>query len=122
MRAWIYLFIASIFEVAWIYSLKFMQFRKLIKMSFLEIFTHKEGLLMLAPLVGYVLFGLGNIYFFSRAMKAIPAAIAYASWMSIALVCVKVVDVTIFKEAISYQQVIFLLLILIGVVGLKIFA
>lgn len=122
MRAWIYLIIASLFEVAWIYSLKLMQFKKLLTMSFVEIFTSKVGLLMLLPPIGYVAFGLGNIIFFSRAMKSIPAAIAYASWMGVALVCIKIIDTTVFKESISFPQVVFLLLILIGVIGLKLFA
>ncbi len=122
MRAWIYLIIASVFEVAWIYSVKFMDFRKLIKLSLSEVFTQKTGFYVLLPVLGYVVFGVGNIILFSKAMKTIPAGIAYATWMSVALVFVKITDVTIFKEPITLQQTFFILLILIGVVGLKIFA
>src|ERR1700679_3389997 len=111
MRAWIYLIIASIFEVAWIYSVKFMDFRKLIKLSFTEIFTQRAGFLVLLPVLGYVVFGVGNIILFSKAMKSIPAAIAYATWMSVALIFVKITDVTIFKEPITFLQVLFILLI-----------
>ncbi len=122
MRAWIYLIIASIFEVAWIYSVKFMDFRKLIKLSIAEVFTQRAGFYVLLPILGYVVFGVGNIILFSKAMKSIPAAIAYATWMSVALIFVKITDVTIFKEPITFLQVFFILLILTGVVGLKIFA
>jgi quaternary ammonium compound-resistance protein SugE len=122
MRAWIYLIIASIFEVAWIYSVKFMDFRKLLKLSIAEVFTQRAGFYVLLPILGYVVFGIGNIILFSKAMKSIPAAIAYATWMSIALIFVKITDVTIFKEPITLLQTFFILLILTGVIGLKIFA
>src|SRR5579863_9097109 len=112
MRAWIYLLTASVFEVAWIYSIKFMQLRKLLKLSIAEVFTQKEGFYILLPVLGYVVFGVGNIILFSKAMKTIPAAIAYAAWMSVALVFVKITDVAVFKEPITLPQVIFILLIL----------
>jgi multidrug transporter EmrE-like cation transporter len=52
-------------------------------------------------------------------MKTIPAGIAYATWMSVALVFVKISDVVIFKQPITFLHVVFILLILVGVVGLK---
>lgn len=121
MRAWIYLIIASVLEVAWIYSVKFMQFRKFLQIRFDTLFTN-ETLYTIIPVLGYVVFGIGNIILFSKALKSIPAGIAYATWMSVALVFVKITDVTIFKEPITFLQVVFIMLILIGVVGLKIFA
>ena len=121
MRAWIYLIIASVFEVAWIYSVKFMDFRKLLKLSIAEVFTERAGFYVLIPVLGYVIFGVGNIILFSKAMKTIPAAIAYATWMSVALIFVKITDVAIFKQPVTFLQVIFILFILVGVVGLKIF-
>ena len=119
MRAWIYLIIASVFEVAWIYSVKFMQFRELFKINISEFFLSKNFNVIL-PILGYIVFGIGNIILFSKAMKTIPAGIAYDSWMSVALVFVKITDVTIFKQPITFLQVFFILLILVGVVGLKV--
>lgn len=119
MAAWIYLIIASVFEVAWIYSVKFMRFEELFKMRFTELFTQK-GLHITLPILGYIVFGVGNIILFSKAMKTIPAGIAYATWMSVALVFVKITDVTIFKQPITVLQVFFILLILAGVIGLKV--
>jgi|SRR6185312_13097396 len=119
MKEWIYLVIASVFEVAWIYSVKFMRFRDLLKINFTEAFDQKNLPLVL-PILGYIVFGIGNIILFSKAMKTIPAGIAYSVWMSIALVFVKITDVTIFKQPITFLQVFFILLILVGIVGLKI--
>jgi quaternary ammonium compound-resistance protein SugE len=118
MRAWIYLIIASVFEVAWIYSVKFMHFKDLFKIRFGDLFTTKSFYILL-PIIGYVVFGVGNIILFSKAMKTIPAGIAYATWMSVALVFVKISDVVIFKQPITFLHVVFILLILVGVVGLK---
>jgi quaternary ammonium compound-resistance protein SugE len=120
MLPWIYLMTASVFEVAWIYSVKYMQFRQLLKIRLENLYT-QQTLATLIPIFGYIVFGIGNIILFSKAMKSIPAGIAYATWMSVALVFVKITDVTIFKESITFLQIFFILLILIGVAGLKIF-
>lgn len=116
---WIYLIIASISEVAWVYSVKYMRFRDIFKMHFTELFAYKN-LSLILPLLGYIIFGIGNIILFSKAMKTIPAGIAYSVWMSVALVFIKITDVTIFKQPITLLQVIFILLILTGIAGLKI--
>jgi quaternary ammonium compound-resistance protein SugE len=71
------------------------------------------------PLLGYIVFGLGNIYFFSLAMREIPASTAFAVWMALALVFTKVIDVAVFQQPYNMQQVIFTLVILIGIAGLK---
>jgi quaternary ammonium compound-resistance protein SugE len=118
MRDWIYLLIASVLEVAWIYSVKFMHLGQLFKIRFNTFFT-KDTATILIPIIGYVIFGVGNIILFSKALKTIPAGVAYATWMSVALVFVKVADVTIFKQPITFIQIVFILLILTGVIGLK---
>ena len=71
------------------------------------------------PLVGYIIFGLSNIYFFSMAMKGIPASTAFAVWMGLALVFSKTMDVFVFSEPYNMQQILFTGVLLIGIVGLK---
>ena len=119
MIAWIYILIASIFEICWIYSLKYMEFKKLIHAGFVKVFTEKESFLLLIPALLYVAFGLGNIIFFSKAMRTIPASTAFAVWMGVALIGVKIVDVIIIKEPLSATNIIFMAVILVGIVGLK---
>ena len=118
--AWIYLLIASTCEICWIYSLKYFSLKKLLSFKISLLFTSKENMLLLAPGVGYILFGVCNIIFFSKAMKLIPASVAFAIWMAVALIGVKLVDVLVLKESVSLAQILFILLILIGIVGLKI--
>ncbi len=119
MIAWIYILIASFFEVCWIYSLKFLQLKKIMATPFLDFFQKKESMLLLLPALGYVLFGVGNIIFFSKGMKTISASVSYAVWSAIALIGVKIVDVTFLKDTFSLTQALFMGLILIGIFGLK---
>jgi quaternary ammonium compound-resistance protein SugE len=117
--AWIYLFVASVFEVAWTFSLQFMSVRKLKTLHVRSFFSHWESWAILAPFAGYVLFGVGNIYFFSQAMKEIPASTALAVWMGTALIGVKFVEIVFLKTPYDWQQFIYMGLIMIGIVGLK---
>lgn len=117
--AWLYIAIAAIAEVCWIYSLKYMEFKKLLGTSIIKIVTTHEGLLLLLPVALYIVFGLINIVFFSKAMQTLPASLAFAIWMAISLVGVKLTDVLLFKESLSYLNLFFLLLILTGIIGIK---
>lgn len=117
--AWIYLLVASLFEIAWTFSLKFMDVKKMKAIHWTGFFSKKENWVILAPFAGYILFGLANIVFFSMAMKQIPASTALAVWMGVTLIGVKLVDVTVFKESYNGYQLLYMGLILIGIVGLK---
>src|ERR1044072_9537023 len=83
--AWIYLFIASVFEIAWTFSLKFLDFKKIGAIRWTTFFSNRQHLLVLAPLLGYILFGLANVFFFSLSVKQIPTSTALAVWMGVAI-------------------------------------
>jgi quaternary ammonium compound-resistance protein SugE len=53
------------------------------------------------------------------AMKTIPVSTAMAIWFGVALIGVKIVDTYYFKVPFAYSQLFFMLLIIIGVIGLK---
>lgn len=117
---WLYLFIASLFEIGWIFSLKKLSFAEIKKISFQAIAQHPtDNLVILLPLLGYIGFGLANIYFFSLAMKQIPASTAFAIWMGVTLAGVKLIEVVFFKEAIKSMDFLYLTLILVAIIGLK---
>jgi quaternary ammonium compound-resistance protein SugE len=118
--AWIYLLIASCCEICWIYSLKFFSLKKLLTFKLTLLFSDKDNLFLLAPGVGYILFGVGNIICFSKAMKDIPASVAFAAWMAVALLGVKLVDSLVLKEPVSLFQLVFIGFILVGIIGLKV--
>lgn len=121
MISWVYLFIAALCEICWIYSLKYMEFKKLIKTNIIQVFSTKEGVLLLIPVLLYVIFGIVNIVLFSKAMGKISSSVAFAVWTAIALIGVRIVDVYVLKESFSSANLLFFLLIIIGIIGLKIF-
>jgi quaternary ammonium compound-resistance protein SugE len=117
--AWIYLIVAALFEIAWTFSIKYLEMKKVTSIKWLHFFNNTEGIYTLIPLLGYIVFGLANIYCFSVALKTIPTATALAVWMGISLVGIKIVDISILKQPYNYTQFIFISLILIGIIGLK---
>lgn len=106
-------------EVCWTYCVKYVSIAKLKTIDWSQLFHDPAGFYTLLPAVGYIAFGVGNIFFFSRAMNTIPAATAFAVWTGMALVGVKLVDTVVLKESFSIWHVLFIGLILIGIAGLK---
>lgn len=119
MRPWIYLFLASFFEMAWIYSLKAANFK--------DLFVHHNFKLLTdwrndAAIAGYIVFGIGNIFFFSLAMKHIPSSTAYAVWVGITLIGLTLIDGLYLKQHINYIHILSILFIFAGIIGLKVFS
>ncbi|WP_082773632.1 DMT family transporter [Hymenobacter sp. PAMC 26628] len=117
--AWIFLFLASVMEVCWNYSLKYTSVAKIKAIDWSQFFAAPAGLYTLLPAIGYVAFGVANVFFFSKALNQIPAGTAFAVWMGIALVGIKVVDTLVLKEPFSAWHVLYIGFILVGIVGLK---
>jgi quaternary ammonium compound-resistance protein SugE len=100
--AWLYLFIAGIFEIFWAVGIKYC-----------------DGLKITLPLV-LVIISMGiSIIFLGLATKTIPMSIAYAVWTGIGIVGVFAYGLLILKDPISTNSIIFVGLILIGIIGLK---
>ncbi|NDE10157.1 MAG: hypothetical protein EBZ95_06300 [Chitinophagia bacterium] len=117
--AWIYLIIAALFEIAWTFSLKYLEMKKVATINWTHFFYNSEGIFTLLPLIGYILFGLANVYCFSIALKSIPTATALAAWMGISLVGIKLIEISILKQPVNYLQFVFIVFILVGIIGLK---
>lgn len=120
--AWIYLILAATCETAWTFCLKFMKFADLKTLRFITFYKWQGGLSVLLPFVGYILFGLANIYLFSLAIKQLPTAIAFAVWTAATLVFIKIVELTFFQQRISVAETFFMLLIMAGILGLRLYA
>lgn len=117
---WVYLFIAAFSEIWWTYSLKYLDIKKIIDTPVKLYFTAPANAKLLVPPLGYVLFGLTNIFFFSLAMKEIPTAIAFTVWVAISIIGLKLMDVFVFKaSSFNATDFFFYALIIIGIVGLK---
>lgn len=119
MIYWLYIVIAASFEACWIYSLKFLNMKAIAEIHVTTLLSDMAPWKVLLPLLGYIAFGLSNIYFFSMAMKGIPASTAFAVWMGLALIFSKIMDVFVFNEAYNPQQILFTGIVLVGIIGLK---
>jgi len=99
------LLLAGIFEVGWALAMKY-----------------SEGFTKLVPsiitIVGYIL----SAIFLAIALKKLPLGTAYAMWTGFGIVGTSVLGIFLFNEKLSIPQVICVLLIVIGIVGLKLLA
>ncbi|MGI4823153.1 MAG: DMT family transporter [Janthinobacterium lividum] len=117
--AWLYLLLASVMEVCWNYSLKYTSVAKIKALDWSQFFANSTGIMTLLPAIAYVAFGVANVFFFSKALNVIPASTAFAIWMGMALVGIKIVDTLVLKEAFQWVHVFYIGCILIGIIGLK---
>jgi quaternary ammonium compound-resistance protein SugE len=117
--AWLYLLLASVMEVCWNYSLKYTKIADIKAINWSQFFSGTAGILALLPAICYVAFGVGNVIFFSKALNVIPASTAFAIWMGMALVGIKIVDTLVLKEAFQWAHVFYIGCILVGIIGLK---
>lgn len=120
--AWIYLLIAAAFETAWTFCVKFMEFNALKNLRWATALLPQVGLPVVFPFVGYVVFGVGNVYFFSLAIKILPTATAYAAWTAATLVMIKLSETFFLKQRTTFAEIFFMLMIMTGILGLKYYA
>jgi quaternary ammonium compound-resistance protein SugE len=116
---WFYLFVASLLEVCWTYSLKALNMQKIRDVDWVNSLSQPASLMPVLPLLAYIAFGLGNVIFLSMAMRQIPTATAYAAWMALAVVGLMLVDSIVLKQPFTLQHLFYTSLIIIGVMGLR---
>jgi quaternary ammonium compound-resistance protein SugE len=99
---WIVLFIAGIFEVAWAVGLKYTAgFTRLVP----SLFT-----------IAAMVISLGLLGF---AVRVLPLGTAYAVWTGIGTVGTVAVGIALFGESLSAMKLFWVLLIVLGIFGLK---
>ena len=102
---WILLILAGIFEIGWALAMKY-----------------SNGFSVLIPTVitiaGYIL----SAVFLSMALKHLPLGTAYAMWTGMGIVGTSVLGIFLFQEKLSLPQVICIILIVAGIIGLKLLA
>lgn len=100
--AWVYLFVAGLFEVVWAMGLK-----------------HTEGFTKLWPSVGTLAAMAVSFFLLAQALKTIPIGTGYAVWTGIGAVGAAVFGMAFLGEPRDAARIACLLLILIGIAGLK---
>lgn len=100
--AWVNLIIAIICEIFWASSLK-----------------ATEGYSQLLPSIFNASVLAINIYFLSRAVETLPVTIAYPIWTGLGGAGVAIVAVLFFHESLGVWQILSILAIILGVIGLE---
>lgn len=118
--SWLYLIGAAACEMAWMYALKYMRWDDLKILRWATFYKSDGGLPILLPWVAYVFFGIVNTVLLAIAMRIIPTTTAFAVWMALTLVFLKAADVLWLKISWSWTELFFILLITVGIIGLKI--
>ena len=100
--AWLLIFIAGMFEVAWAIGLKY-----------------SEGFSRLVPSVLTVIAMAASIVCLAIAMKSLPVGTAYAVWTGIGAVGTAILGIYLFHEPTTALRLGSIALIVVGIVGLK---
>ena len=103
--AWVILFIAGLFEVAWAIGLKY-----------------TEGFTRLWPSVGTVGAMVASVVLLGWAMRTLPVGTAYAVWTGIGAVGTVALGIVLFQEPATAARLGCVALIVAGIVGLKVTA
>ena len=102
---WFILILAGLFEVVWAIGLKY---------------TH--GFTRLTPSIVTILGMLVSFWLLATAMKTLPLGTAYAVWVGIGTIGAFVAGIVLFGESASWMRIASVLLIVLGLVGLKVSA
>ncbi|MGL5970246.1 MAG: quaternary ammonium compound efflux SMR transporter SugE [Kluyvera sp.] len=99
---WLILFVAGLLEVVWAVGLKY---------------TH--GFSRLVPSVITVAAMVVSMAMLSWAMKSLPVGTAYAVWTGIGAVGAAITGILLLGESASPMRIASLVLIVLGIIGLK---
>lgn len=103
--AWAYILLAGLFEVAWPFVLK-----------------RTVGYSRWTTALFAVAFALPIFYLLSESVKRLPASTVYVTFVGIGTVGTAVVGITFFGESTNLGRLGSFLLIVVGLIGLKLFS
>ncbi|TWI55635.1 quaternary ammonium compound-resistance protein SugE [Pseudomonas duriflava] len=100
--SWLILFLAGLFEVAWAVGLKY-----------------TDGFSRLTPTLFTVTAMVASLALLGLAIRQLPLGTAYAIWTGIGAVGTVIAGVLLFDESLNPTRLLSILLIILGLVGLK---
>jgi quaternary ammonium compound-resistance protein SugE len=103
--AWIILFIAGLFEIAWAIGLKY-----------------SDGFTKFWPSAFTIVSLIISMALLAFSVKTLPVGTAYGVWTGIGAVGTAILGIILFDESKEFIRILFIFLIVIGIVGLKIFS
>jgi quaternary ammonium compound-resistance protein SugE len=90
-----------------------------LEIVFVILLKMSEGMTKAAPTIGFVIVSLLSFLFLTKAMQGIPTGTAYAVWTGIGAAGAMAVGAFLFGEPLTTVRLVFFLLLLIGIAGLK---
>jgi len=100
---WIMLLLAGLAEITWAAAMKL-----------------ADGFTKPLPSIVTIVFYLLSAVFLSAALKKLPLGTAYAMWTGFGIVGTSLLGIFCFQESLSTPQILCVLMIVCGIVGLKI--
>jgi quaternary ammonium compound-resistance protein SugE len=100
--AWVYLFVAGLFEVGWAIGLKY-----------------SDGFMRLVPSVLTAIAMVASVVLLGLAARSLPIGTAYAVWVGIGAFGTAALGVVLFGEPQTFWRLFFLGLLVVAVIGLK---
>ena len=74
------------------------------------------------PTIGLTIAYILAFYFITFALKSIPIAIVYATWAGLGVFLISILGYFVYEQALQWQSILGLILIVIGVVIVNTFA
>ncbi len=102
MLYWAFLFLAIAFEV-----------------TATSLMKYSHGFTRFLPTLGTILGYILCFTLLGLSLKKVPLSIAYAIWAALGVVIITLISTIIFKEPLGTVKIICMVLIAVGVVGLK---
>ena len=102
---WIILFIAGFFETAWAISMKY-----------------SDGFTKLYPSILTIITMAISVFLLSISLKTLPVGTAYAVWTGIGAVGTAILGIILFGESKELIRIGFIFLIIVGIIGLRIYS
>ena len=103
------LLLAGIFEIVWAVAMKY---------SGVNVSGFSLWISLIITTIAYIL----SAVFLALALKHLPLNLAYIIWVAFGIIGTSILGVLLFNEKLTLLQVISIILIIIGVIGLKVFA
>jgi quaternary ammonium compound-resistance protein SugE len=100
--AWFLLGTAGLLEIVFAYCLK-----------------SSEGFTRLIPALATVVIGVSSVFLLSYSLRTLPMGTGYAVWTGVGAAGTAIVGMVLLGESAAPLRIISLILILVGVIGLK---
>jgi quaternary ammonium compound-resistance protein SugE len=102
---WLILFVAGLFEIVWAVGLKY-----------------SNGFSKLWPSIVTIASMIISMGLLAYSVKQLPVGTAYAVWTGIGAVGTAILGMILFNESKEFIRIFFIFLIIVGIVGLRLFA